>query len=110
AALPRCSAACVVDENAPHRLRRNSKKVRPVGKRSRFVPEQTQIQFVHQRIRLQSMVRSLASENICCHSAQVFVNSSEQLIAGMGIARSSSTQPQRYWFRTSHLREPRGPL
>lgn len=60
AAFFRLAVAGVIEQNAPHNLRRNSEKLRAVLPRRARLVNQFQVGFVDERGRLQSMIRVFA--------------------------------------------------
>src|SRR4051812_27932069 len=69
----------MIYENLAHEARADSKEVRPVLEIRTGVPYQPDIEFVHQRRRLERILRTLRSEVKLGQAAQLAVNNGNQL-------------------------------
>jgi hypothetical protein len=60
--LRRLTIARMIDQNAPHDLRRDTEELRAVAPRYALLSQEPDVRFVHERRRLQRMVPTLAPQ------------------------------------------------
>ena len=85
-ATRRVRTACMIDENAPHDIRSNAEKVRPIFPRHSLLAEEAQVGLVDERSGLQRMIAAFAREKTRGQIAQFTVHCARQGFAGVAIA------------------------
>src|SRR5215471_4167820 len=73
-------AAGVIDENTPHHLGRNGKKMGSILPLHALVIHQTQVGFVHQGAGLERMARALALHIIVRQATELLINDGRQVV------------------------------
>ena len=70
----------MVHEDAPHQLRRRAKEMGTAGEPQRSETVQTQVRFVHQRRRLQRVLRPFVQEKTPGDAAKLVIHHRHQLL------------------------------
>ena len=103
ATLPCPSAACVIDENAAHELRRDAEEVRTVPPFDAALVDEAEIRLVHQRRRLKGDLIRLAPHRTGCLTMQLGIDGREELLANLLLARPPTNEEAsdvgRGWYR-----------
>jgi hypothetical protein len=92
-------SARVVDQDAPHQLRRYREEVRPVLPRHALQVHQPQVRLVDQRRGLQSVPAALAAHEVAGQAPKLFVNDGRELVerfpvsAAPGLEQDSDVRP-----------------
>jgi hypothetical protein len=91
----RLSRACVAHENASHHLRSDPEELCAILPVSLALIYQAQINFVHQRRRLQRMAGSLTAEEMHCLPVQFIIDKRQEFLERNGIAFARRDEPTR---------------
>ena len=92
-ALAGGASARVVDENAPHRLRRDREKVDAIAVRNRLAAEKSGAEFVHQCSGFERMIAAFSTKKPQRDGLQLRIDECEQLVAGRFAAPLPVGQP-----------------
>jgi hypothetical protein len=80
------SVACELDEDPSHHLRRQSQKVRPILELDAIDVDQPEVRLVHQRRRLQRMIRSLLAHVTLCQTMELVIDERHEPVEGRPVA------------------------
>jgi hypothetical protein len=86
AALDPLTGAGMIHEDSTHRLRRDPKKMRTILPLNLPLFDESQIGLVHERGRLQRVIRALASKVAGCLPSKLAIHERQQIVNGILVA------------------------
>ena len=86
----------MIHENSAHHLRRNAEKMRSIPPVAMPLIDQTQVELVHERGRLQREAAPFAAKLACGHPTQLRVDERQQLVEGIGVTSPPFSQKRRH--------------